>query len=208
MRFKIFAIFLSILAVFIISLSLSNNQRSINPENITGDYNSNEIQGIFNGQEVFSKQTSLINPVITKTKVLGEITGPKKIEIDLTNQKLYAYMGETKIYDFLISSGKWGKTPTGTFHIWGKYRYVTMSGGNKAIHTYYYLPNVPFVMFFSNEATPASLGFGIHGTYWHSNFGHPMSHGCINMKTEEAELLYNWADEDNEIIIYGVAPNE
>ena len=65
MRFKIFAVFLSILAVFIISLSLSNNQRSINPENITGDYNSNEIQGIFNGQEVFSKQTSLINPIIT-----------------------------------------------------------------------------------------------------------------------------------------------
>jgi lipoprotein-anchoring transpeptidase ErfK/SrfK len=36
-------------------------------------------------------------------------------------------------------------------------------------------------------------GYGIHGTYWHSNFGHPMSHGCINLPTEEAEWLFHWA---------------
>ncbi|KKP33488.1 MAG: hypothetical protein UR20_C0008G0008 [Candidatus Woesebacteria bacterium GW2011_GWE2_31_6] len=97
-----------------------------------------------------------------------------------------------------------------------------MEGGKKEINTYYFLPNVPFVMFFANDIVPSYKGFGIHGTYWHSNFGHPMSHGCINMKTEEAGLIYNWttpnlgdkksgrATEDNpgtEIIIYGVAPS-
>jgi hypothetical protein len=69
-----------------------------------------------------------------------------------------------------------------------------MEGGSKALGTYYNLPNVPFTMFFYNTAVPKYLGYGIHGTYWHNNFGHPMSHGCINLKTENAEKLYYWAD--------------
>ena len=36
-------------------------------------------------------------------------------------------------------------------------------------------------------------GFSFHGTYWHSNFGHPMSHGCINMTIDDAKKLYDWA---------------
>ena len=35
--------------------------------------------------------------------------------------------------------------------------------------------------------------YGIHGTYWHHNFGTPMSHGCVNMLTEDAGWLYDWA---------------
>jgi len=45
---------------------------------------------------------------------------------------------------------------------------------------------VPYVMYFYR-------GYGIHGTYWHSNFGYPMSHGCVNMETSQAGWLYNWA---------------
>jgi lipoprotein-anchoring transpeptidase ErfK/SrfK len=134
-----------------------------------------------------------------------------------------AYEGDQQIYNFLISSGKWGRTPTGNFRIWIKLRYTKMEGGSKALNTYYYLPNVPYVMYFYNDEIPKWRGYGLHGTYWHNNFGHPMSHGCINMKTEEAGLLYQWANpnlgdktsdyatEDNpgtEIVIYGEAPWE
>ena len=66
-----------------------------------------------------------------------------------------------------------------------------MSGGSG--DDYYDLPNVPYVMFFSNDEVPASLGFSLHGTYWHNNFGHPMSHGCVNMKTTDVAKLYEWA---------------
>jgi lipoprotein-anchoring transpeptidase ErfK/SrfK len=38
-------------------------------------------------------------------------------------------------------------------------------------------------------------GYGIHGTYWHNNFGVPMSHGCVNMRTSDAGWLYYWASE-------------
>jgi lipoprotein-anchoring transpeptidase ErfK/SrfK len=50
----------------------------------------------------------------------------------------------------------------------------------------YYLPDVPYTMYFYR-------GYGIHGTYWHSNFGTPMSHGCVNMQTDEAGWMFNWA---------------
>jgi len=190
-------------------------------KNLSGAYNGSQTYGVFE-DKTFSVPAYLAETTINNTNVLGNSTSDKRIEIDLTNQRLYAYEGDTKIYDFLVSTGKWGRTPTGTFEIWIKLRYTTMSGGNKDWGTYYYLPNVPYTMFFYNAQIPKWRGYGIHGTYWHSNFGHPMSHGCINMKTEEVEQLYYWANPpsiknttystaDNpgtKIIIYGEAPNE
>ena len=154
------------------------------------DYQAN--LAIFNNNQVAIPSYVAQNKAILP--VLGDSTAEKKIYVDLTNQRLYAFEGDNMIYDFLISSGKWGKTPTGTLNIWGKFRYTKMSGGSVALHTYYYLPNVPYVMFFSNDQVAASRGFSLHGTYWHNNFGHPMSHGCVNMKTSEAELIYRWTD--------------
>ncbi len=155
-------------------------------------------------------------------KVLGENSGEKTIFVDLTNQRVYAYEGDRLIYNFLVSTGKWGRTPTGTFIIEKKFKAAKMSGGSQALGTYYYLPNVPWIMFFGNSKIPASRGFSFHGTYWHNNFGHPMSHGCVNMKISEAAILYSWAgptlpegknsggtSTDNpgtKVVIYGTTP--
>lgn len=159
------------------------------------------------------------------TKVLGDTSTDKRIEVDLTNQKVYAYDGERRVYEFVVSTGKWAPTPTGEFRIWAKVRSQKMSGGDKSIGTYYYLPNVPYVMFFYNNVTAKMRGFSFHGTYWHENFGHPMSHGCINMKIADAKTLYEWAtpavtnekawstlaDASNtgtRVLVYGETPRE
>jgi hypothetical protein len=162
----------------------------------------------------------------TVQRVLGVTTAPyKRIEVDLTRQRVYAFEGTKKVYDFVVSTGLWGRTPTGEFTIWTKVRSQLMEGGNKAWGTYYYLPNVPYVMFFYNSEVAKMRGFSFHGTYWHHNFGHPMSHGCINMVTEDAKTLYEWATPqvtnpkawstlataDNpgtRVIIYGEAPTQ
>ena len=62
-----------------------------------------------------------------------------------------------------------------------------MEGGSRLNNSYYYLPNVPYAMFYSGS-------YGIHGTYWHNNFGNRMSHGCVNAPTPVAEKLFYWAD--------------
>jgi hypothetical protein len=120
-------------------------------------------------------------------QVLGATSDDKWIEIDLGKQKLIAHQGNSIFAESLISSGLWNKTPVGQYRIWYKIKYTKMEGGSRLNNTYYYLPNVPFSMFFYGD-------YGIHGTYWHSNFGHPMSHGCINAPTTAAEKLFYWAD--------------
>lgn len=171
--------------------------------NLTETFNPREAYGIY-GDKIIPIPKELA--YLPEPVVLGANTnGQKRIQVDLTTQRLYAFEGKNLIYDFLISSGKWGKTPQGVFEIWGKFRYTKMEGGSRELHTYYYLPNVPYVMFFANDQVVPGKGFSLHGTYWHNNFGQPMSHGCVNMKTEEAGLIYEWSEANpgTSVIIYG-----
>ncbi len=151
-----------------------------------GTWQADTAPPIFNNQPTDTEPSKQPGYSLT-AQVLGQLNSDnKRIEIDLSDQRLYAWEGDRLIYNFLVSTGKWGRTPAGDFRIWVKMRYCLMAGGSQALGTYYYLPNVPYVMYFYRD-------YGIHGTYWHSNFGHTMSHGCINMKTEEAEKLFWWA---------------
>jgi lipoprotein-anchoring transpeptidase ErfK/SrfK len=101
--------------------------------------------------------------------------------VDLSSQSVSAYKGEDIVNTFIVSTGTWQHpTVTGSYQIYVKYRYADMAGPG------YYLPDVPYVMYFYE-------GYGLHGTYWHSNFGVPMSHGCINFRTEDAEWLYDFS---------------
>jgi len=188
-------------------------QDEIDVQTLTNDYDPSQQTAIFNNIKIEIPQAKLQEePQISK--ILGESNQdkPKKILIDLAKQRLMAFEGDDLKYYFIISSGKWGRTPTGTFKIWSKFRYTKMSGGSTALRTYYYLPNVPYVMFFYNNQVSMSRGFSLHGTYWHENFGHPMSHGCVNMITQDVEKLFYWAEQatknnpGTEIIIYGETP--
>ncbi len=182
-----------------------------------------EQYAVFHGTNVSPPHLASIRQT---SRVLG-ITSPndKHIEVDLAKQHVYAFEGNRQIFDFVVSTGKWGRTPTGTFRIWAKVRSQLMSGGDKSIGTYYYLPNVPYVEFFYNDEIAKFRGYSFHGTYWHNNFGNPMSHGCVNMRTEDAAKLYDWTTPEvtnprawstlasatnpgTEVIIYGEPPAE
>jgi LysM repeat protein len=108
--------------------------------------------------------------------------GGKQIVVKLSQQRVYAYDNGELLRNVLVSTGT-VMTPTvqGDYKIYVKYRAQTMTGPG------YYLPGVPWVMYFYQ-------GYSFHGTYWHNNFGRTMSHGCVNMPTDEALWLYNWAE--------------
>ena len=128
-------------------------------------------------------------PQPTSVPVSGDLEG-RWIDIDLSEQRLYAYQDDTLVRSFLVSTGTWQHpTPIGRFAVWIKLRYTNMSGPG------YYLPDVPYTMYFYQD-------YGIHGTYWHSNFGTPMSHGCVNMVTEDAGWLYNWSFVGIPVIVH------
>jgi len=148
--------------------------------------------GVYYGEEVAIPSEVLAEDWVDEDKkVLGEVSDEKWVEVDLSEQKLYAHQGDGLYLESLVSTGlPWWPTPTGEFTIWIKMRATKMEGGSGRY--YYNLPNVPYVMFFENENIPARRGFGLHGTYWHNDFGTPHSHGCVNLPTPIAEKLYYW----------------
>ncbi|MFC1626896.1 L,D-transpeptidase [Patescibacteria group bacterium] len=166
------------------------NQHTPSPDTLHGGYDEEVEIGEYHGTSVLSQRTE-DNDI--PTDVLGNTSDNKRIEVDLTNQRLYAYEGDNRVYDFIIATGLYDWTPRGNFRIWIKLRYSHMAGGSRAFGTYYNLPNVPYVMYFYNNYIPKTRGFGLHGTYWHNSFGQPRSHGCINLRTQDAEKLYYWA---------------
>jgi lipoprotein-anchoring transpeptidase ErfK/SrfK len=108
-------------------------------------------------------------------------TAGQEIVVVLHEQRVYAYENGQLVRSSLVSTGV-VRYPTrvGQFHVYAKYIATLMTGPG------YYLPNVPYTMYYSG-------GYALHGTYWHNNFGHPMSHGCVNMLTSEARWLFEWA---------------
>ena len=109
------------------------------------------------------------------------VVGGREIVVDLSDQKIFAYENGVMLREVTVSTGLPG-TPTvqGEYNIYSKLQSQTMYGPG------YYLPDVPHVMYFYQ-------GYAIHGTYWHNNFGNPMSHGCVNLPNEAAEWFFNFA---------------
>lgn len=106
------------------------------------------------------------------------------VDVNLSTQTMRAYEGDTVVYTTLISSGTWDHpTVTGQFRVWLTYESQTMDG--RLLGYDYYLEDVPYVMYFYQD-------YALHGTFWHSNFGTPMSHGCVNLATSDAAWLYNF----------------
>jgi LysM repeat protein len=140
------------------------------------------------GTPLTTMETSGGAPPGPITSAASDVAG-KRIVVILHEQRVYAYQDGQLVRNVLVSTGLPGTpTVTGTFHIYVKYTAQLMVGPD------YYLPNVPWVMYFYQ-------GYSLHGTYWHHNWGHPMSHGCVNMPTDEALWLYDWAPVGTEVTV-------
>jgi LysM repeat protein len=128
--------------------------------------------------------------VVQRGETLYSIARRRWIDVDLSSQTVRAYQGNVAVRSMVVSTGiSRYPTPPGRFRIYAKYPSVNMSGPG------YYLPGVPHTMFFYK-------GYALHGTYWHSNFGRPMSHGCINLTRADAAWLYSWAAVGTQVVIH------
>ncbi len=144
---------------------------------------------------VAAPPTASADKTLTAPRVPNPPTTGKWIDVNVSNQTITAYEGGAPIKTVVVSTGL-PRTPTvlGSYRIYSKYPAVHMVGGTPG-YDYYDLPNVPYTMFFFE-------GYAIHGTYWHNNFGHPMSHGCVNLPTPEAKWFYEWAPVGTPVIVH------
>jgi len=121
----------------------------------------------------------------------------KRIEVDLTKQRLTAYEGKQAVLTTRVSTGalmdssdgvdRDYRTPEGTFYVLKKRASRHMQGGTPGID-YYDLPGVPWVTYFTWS------GVALHGAYWHNDYGRQRSHGCVNLTPELARWLYLWTE--------------
>jgi hypothetical protein len=114
--------------------------------------------------------------------------GERWIDVDLDDQILVAYEGSHPVYATLVSSGaKATATETGLYRVWMKESEADMKGlGGEDPYS---VATVPWTQFFA-----PLQGLALHTAYWHDEFGHPLSHGCVNLAPRDARWLYFWSD--------------
>lgn len=195
----IVAIFL--FGAFVFKSSLTSESKNITQSacgirDMSGIFEAGEKIAYFEGKQVQAPGSvpSYLGKKDNTSPVLGETSnGEKWIEVNLSEQKLTAHDGDKVFLETPVSTGlAHTSTPVGEFRIWSKLKATKMEGGEG--RSYYYLPNVPYVMFFENSAVPGYKGYSLHGTYWHNDFGRPRSHGCVNLPTPIAEQLFYWVN--------------
>lgn len=149
------------------------------------------VMDALNNNKPLTQEVSVENAPFKTVTVSGD---GKWIEVDLTHETTTLYIGNVPIQTFFISSGRAATpTQTGTFYVYRKLDLTTMTG--TILGEYYYIPNIPWVSYFDG-------GEAFHGTYWHHNFGHPMSHGCINMSIPDAKILYDFAPVGTKVVVH------
>lgn len=108
------------------------------------------------------------------------------VHVDLGEQTLVLYEGDTPVYATLVSTGiDDNETPTGVFEIRRKHVTATMSNlGPDAGDDRYSIEDVPWTQYFEE-------GFALHTAFWHTGFGLPRSHGCVNMTPDDAHHVFS-----------------
>jgi lipoprotein-anchoring transpeptidase ErfK/SrfK len=127
---------------------------------------------------------------ITGTRGPGPQVGAyKEIVVSISQQAMWAYEGGELMASSYVSTGTADLpetvTPIGQHIVLTKYEKQTMEGviGGEA----YKVPDVPHILYFDD------LGNALHGAYWHSEFGAPRSHGCVNLPLDIAAWVYEWS---------------
>jgi len=125
----------------------------------------------------------------------------KWISVDLYEQVLIAYEGETPVFATLVSSGlpQWS-TNEGLFNIYLRFNRTLMSGAYGQ-PDFYYLEEVPWTMYFDGD-------IALHGTYWHDSFGFRHSHGCVNLSITDAHWVYRWTSDVENANVYVYSSGE
>jgi hypothetical protein len=135
-------------------------------------------------QYVHSAYVRVIFPVQRPAEVPAD---GRWFAVDLAQQVLSAYEGDRMVYATLVSTGRPPfYTPQGLYRVWIKLQTGPMEGGDVAKGDYYYLQDVPWIMYFAKDV-------GLHGAYWHDRFGTASSHGCVNLSPADAKWLFDWA---------------
>ena len=124
--------------------------------------------------------------------------GAKRIEVDVSEQRMYVWEGDTLIWEWPVSTGLPGyPTRYGTFRVQSK---IPMA---------YSRPWKLWMPHWLGIYWAGATENGIHSlpivngkTLWAGYLGRPISYGCIVVGTEEGRLLFEWAEIGTVVVIH------
>ncbi len=156
-------------------------------------YRVNEPYGSYG--DIYWARAEAFRPVTTQElEPIHPDVEDKRVVVDVTYQTMSCYEGKREVYFARVSTGAlfdaWGNrvdvwaTPIGQFPIWRKLVSLHMSGGTTGGG--WDLPGVGWVSLFVGS------GVAVHSTFWHNNYGEPMSRGCVNARPEDAKWVFRW----------------
>jgi hypothetical protein len=120
------------------------------------------------------------------------LVGPldRWLDVDLISQTLVAYEGDRPTFTTLVSTGIGSpgspiSTPEGLFRIRSKHLTATMDNLEHTDVVPYRYEDIPLVQYFTDRVA-------LHAALWHQRFGHPASHGCVNLTPSDAQHLFDF----------------
>jgi hypothetical protein len=147
------------------------------------------------GRNEWIEQRNVARVVPDPTRPEG-VDSDKWISVNLFEQTVTAYEDGRLVYATMVSTGRNGAwTRPGLFQVWARLERDLMTGGIPGEEGFYYLENVPWVLYFDKARA-------LHGTYWHAKFGTTTSRGCVNLPMTDAQWFYNFAEEGTYVYVY------
>lgn len=126
------------------------------------------------------------------------LVGAKRIEVDVSEQRMYVWQGDTLVWNFTISTGLPGYgTRRGTFAVQSKVPKAWSSAWQL------WMPNWLGIYWAGGSengihALPIINGQRLWGGY----LGTPISYGCVVLGIADAEALYQWAEMGTPVVIH------
>ena len=129
-------------------------------------------------------------PLPGPTPLAEEDAPAKRIEVDISQQRLVAWEGDQRVRVLVVSTGDEDHpTVRGEFKIKQKFEQIDLIGQD------YYYRNVPYVMMYSRP-------FYIHAAPWRTRFGTRSSRGCVTLSAADAAWLFDWAPIGTPVAIH------
>ncbi len=129
------------------------------------------------------------------------VQGERWISVNLYEQTVAAYDQGQLVYAALASTGRQGTwTQPGVFQVWARLERDDMSGGLAEYDSFYYLEDVPWVLYYDQARA-------LHGTYWHAQFGYPSSRGCVNLTPTDARWFFQFAQKGTWVYVFDPSGN-
>jgi lipoprotein-anchoring transpeptidase ErfK/SrfK len=136
--------------------------------------------------------------------MLRVFTGKFMLTVSKSRNDMVVYMNDEFFKRYRVGTGRFGKTPVGTFAICDKIvnpPWWRQDGKEVPFGDPENVLGTRWMALRATGSTPDVKGYGIHGTWDESSVGQAVTQGCVRMKNADVEELFDLLPLDTVVMI-------